>query len=230
MTHHHYPVKQGEDDWFSMRLGIPTASEFKKIITPAKQQLSSQHKEYADLKIAEILTGEIQGVFEPTYWMRRGQIMEAEARRAYEFANEVSTETAGFFTDEKGTMGCSPDFLVDDDPEGPGIGEIKCLSAANCVGYMLAPEIPKEFVPQIQGQLMITERNWCDWWMYHPDLSRIKIRTYRDEAFILNLSMCLVQFKESMSKKIEDLQEKGHWNPVKAKKRSEYEDVTVMAG
>ena len=222
----YYDIKQGDDNWFSMRLGIPTASEFSKIITPAKQEFSTQSAEYADLKIAEIMTGEIQGMMEPNFHMRRGQILEVQAREAYEFAHDVKTENGGFWTDDTGSFGASPDFLIGDD----GIGEIKCLSGKEHVKYLLNQEIPNSFKAQIQGQLYITERDWCDWWLYHPDMPSIVIRAARDDAFILNLSIALGKFREMMSKKIEELQAADLWQQIDAKPRNEYSDNMIMAG
>jgi len=222
----HYTVEHGSDEWFSMRLGIPTASEFKKIITAKTRKFSKQSSEYADAKIGEIMTGEISGIMEPTYHMRRGSILEVQARESYEFVHGVKTENGGFWTDDTGSFGASPDFLVGDD----GIGEIKCLETKNHVKYMLNREIPSEFYAQIQGQLYITERKWCDWWLHHPDLTDIAIRTERDDDFILDLSIALGQFRASMNDKIEELQEAGLWQQREAKSRSEYSNEIIMAG
>lgn len=203
----HYDISQGTDEWFSMRLGIPTASEFGKIITPATQKFSKQSSDYADLKIAEIMTGQSEGIVQPTPYMERGKIMEQEASDSYSFINSVTVNRGGFFTDDTGSFGASPDFLVGEE----GTGEIKCLMGKNHVKYLLSKEIPNEFKAQIQGQLYISEREWCDWFIYHPDMASVCIRTYRDEAFILNLSIALVKFRESMSNKIEELQKNGLW-------------------
>ena len=79
--------------------------------------------DYAELKIAELMLGETEGIIQPTYHMERGQSMEVEARDAYEFTHDVTVKRGGFITDDNGHYGCSPDFLVDED----GCGEIKCL-------------------------------------------------------------------------------------------------------
>ena len=206
----HYDIAQGEPEWFNLRLGIPTSSEFSKIITPKTLKLSKQAEEYAELKIAEIMTGATQGILQPTYAMERGRAMEVEARDAYEFTENVTVKRGGFFTDDGGHFGCSPDFLVDED----GSGEIKCLFAKNHVKHLINQEVKAEHMPQIQGSLLIAERSWCDWWMYHPDLPRVKIRTYRDDTYIKELEQCLDSFRDMMSNKIAKLQEMDCWQTI----------------
>jgi len=204
----HHNVIQGEDAWFEARLGIPTASNFGKIMTPKTMKLSAQAKPYADLKIAELMTGESQGIFEPTFHMRRGQILEVDARRAYEMINGVKTETSGFITNDKKTFGCSPDFLIGDD----GCGEIKCLDTKNHVTYMIENVHKAEHTPQIQGQLWVSDRQYCDYWLYHPDLMPVPVRVERDEAYIKELAACMESFRDLMSERIAKLQRLGRWS------------------
>ena len=52
-----HPARQGTDEWIHARLGIPTASQFDKILTPAKMELSSQATDYMHKLLAEMATG-----------------------------------------------------------------------------------------------------------------------------------------------------------------------------
>ena len=94
MAIYHYDIDQGSESWFRLRMGIPTASEFKKIITPKTMKLSSQAHDYAILKLAEIMTGEYQGIQEPTYYMDRGKLLENEAIEAENKAKREAEEKA----------------------------------------------------------------------------------------------------------------------------------------
>lgn len=222
-----HEVAQGEEEWFNLRLGIPTASEFKNIITAKTMVMSKSADAYANLKIAEIMTGEMQGVFEPTYWMQRGSIMEIEARNSYELINDVETQRGGFITTDDGAFGCSPDFLVGND----GMGEIKCLSGKHHVAHLLTDEVKADHIPQIQGQLFVAEREWCDYWMYHPDMPRVGVRTYRDDKFIARLKDCLDQFRDMMNEKIERLQSLDRWQVMPPRTQKPKDDQpTYMAG
>lgn len=203
-----HEVTQGEEEWFRLRLGIPTASEFSKIITPARGDFSAQADDYANLKIAEIMTGEQQGIFQPTYWMERGQLLEVEARESYEFMNDCKVERGGFITTDDAAFGCSPDGLIDD---GEGMLEIKCLMAKSQVEYLLGEDIKTEHKPQIQGQLKVAERSYVDYWMYHPDMPRVAVRQERDDAYIARMDKALEKFRDLMGEKIIKLQQLGRW-------------------
>ena len=50
-------VRQGSAEWIALRLGIATASNFHKIITPAKGDLSEQRHAYMYQLVVETLTG-----------------------------------------------------------------------------------------------------------------------------------------------------------------------------
>ncbi len=232
-----HDVDQGSDEWFSLRVGIPTASEFKNIVNEktgvvkqnrAKTDLGEMPKSYANLKIGEIMTGELGGVMKPTFWMDRGSILEVRARQAYEQIHDVKTENGGFLTDDDGYFGASPDFMIGDD----GIGEIKCLETKHHVKYLLddSDTVPNEYKAQIQGQLFITGRSYCDWWLFHPDLKSKGIRVHRDDEYIANLSDSLNQFRQLMNDKIQQLQDAGLWSQVTPKARNEYSDNILMAG
>lgn len=191
----------------TLRLGKATSSDFGKIITPKTGQLSSQADGYGDEKIAEIMTGEYQGIMEPTYYMERGALMEQEAREAYEFENNVEVSRGGFWTDDNGWFGASPDFLVGEE----GIGEIKCLKAKNHVSYLLKQSIQPDYIPQVQGQLFVTGREWCDWYIYHPTMPRETVRIIRDEEYIRKLADALFKFRDDMERKINILKSRGIW-------------------
>lgn len=208
MAIYHYDIEQGSADWFNARLGIPTASEYKKIITPKTMKLSAQAKDYAILKVSEIMTGEYQGIIEPTYYMERGKLLEQEAIEAYEFTNDVKIQKVGFVTDDNKHFGASPDFLVGEN----GCGENKCLKAENHLKYLLEFDtIKADHMPQVQGQMLICEREWCDWNIYHPVMPRHTVRVYRDEVYIKQLQSCLNEFRETMNDIIETLKSRGQW-------------------
>ena len=198
-----HDVPQGSDCWFSLRLGRPTASSFDKIITPTGKA-STQADAYANMLVAEWLTGQPGGM-EPNAWMQRGTDMEPEARSFYEMDADAEVEQVGFLTRDDGWVGCSPDGLVG----GDGLLEIKCPSPAVHVEYLLNAEIPGKYKPQVQGQLLIAERDWCDFLSYHPDMPPVRIRVERDEAFIKALSGRLDALVEAIQDKRERLTKRG---------------------
>lgn len=181
--------EQGSSEWVSLRLGIPTASRFDKIITPKTMKLSESSAGYAHTLIAEQLLG--HAIDDAGSWgfMQRGEVMERHAVSFYELQRDVETEKIGFVTRDDGRVGCSPDRLVGND----GLLEIKCPNAANHIGYLLDAD-GIGYRAQVQGQLWVCEREWVDTVSYNPELPAALVRQHRDEEFIKRLAAALEQF------------------------------------
>ena len=180
------PCNQGDAVWHRSRLGLPTASEFSRILTPTGKP-SAQVDGYMHALIAErILDAPIDSGETP--WMLRGSDLEDEAIAYYVFAREMACSTVGFCTTDSGTVGCSPDRLVGED----GGLEIKCPSAAVHVGYLL-DNLPRKFWPQVQGCMMVTGRKWWDLLSYNPELPPALVRIERDEDYIAVLGKAVAE-------------------------------------
>ena len=198
-------VTQGSPEWLHVRLGIPTASNFLKIITPTGKQ-STQANGYANQLLAEWLMGEPIDGFTGSKWTERGQEVEQSAVGFYEFNRDIKVEEVGFITDDEGTMGCSPDRLVGDD----GLLEIKCLKADNHMDQLFEQAIDPKHYPQVQGQLLITGRAWCDVEYYHPILPSLILRVQRDEDYLLLMTAALNGFCRTIEEKKKKLKELGY--------------------
>ncbi len=186
-------IEQGSEAWHKARLGIPTASRFKEIITPAKGEKSKSYKAYLFELLAERMTqGEEDGY--TNEWMQRGNELEAAARSAYEFLYEVEVDEVGLVLNDAGTIGVSPDGLIGND----GGLEIKCPKAANAVRYMVEDAMPDIYRPQVQGNLWITGRQWWDFVIYHPNLDLFVKRIYRDETYIKKMEQHITAFVEEL--------------------------------
>jgi putative phage-type endonuclease len=190
---------QQSPEWFKARLGIPTASNFDKIIT-TKGEPSKQAQKYMYQLAAE----RISGVREETYQnqaMLRGIEMEAEARSLYELAKDCKVEPCGLgFCDERKLFAASPDGLVGKD----GCIEIKCPNAATHVAYLLDGTLPSDYFQQTQGQLLVTGRKWNDFISYFPGLRPMIVRCKRDDNFIAALQLAL----ESFCKQLDEITER----------------------
>lgn len=172
---------QGSDEWAKCRLGIPTASEFGKIITPSKLEPSKQADTYINKLVAEWLRGKPDESFQSD-WMKRGIEVEEEARDFYSFHTDVEVRQVGFCMVETRMYGCSPDGLVEND--FPGGLEVKCPSPGVHVGYLLANKVPTEYRLQILGSILITGYEWWDFISYHPDMKPVIVRTYRKDVVL----------------------------------------------
>lgn len=185
----HANVIQGSDDWMALRLGIPTASSFAKILTAGGKR-SSQQEDYLNALLAERMVG--APADDPTSWMQRGSRIEDEARAWYTFQTGLEVQRVGFIEDEfgglqgRGRFGCSPDGLIGDE----GMLELKCPSAKVHVGY-LRGDIRTVYRPQLQGQLYVAERRWVDTVSYcpgfPPPLDAVRMRTEIDDEYVAEL-------------------------------------------
>lgn len=192
-------LEQGSEAWLQARLGIPTASCFKRLFTSTGKPSTSAETYFYEL-LAERLTGQPASEY-TNEWMVRGTELEPQARSTYEFIQDVQVEQIGFvYLDERRHVGCSPDGLIGDD----GLIEIKAPKASTHVKYLLAGKLPADYVPQVQGQLWITGRNFCDFMSYHPDCDPLIVRVDRDEGYIAKLS----EEVEKLAKKVDEAMKK----------------------
>lgn len=182
-------VEQGTPEWFAARLGIPTASEFSKIIT-ATGKPSAQANDYSLTLVAERMLGHEVEKWQGNMWTERGKELEQEAADYYELTTGAELQKVGFVTNDAGTAGCSPDRLVGDD----GLLEIKCPAAHTHLKYMLDKKLDTAYMPQLQGQLFVTGRQWVDIISYYPELKPVIIRVARNEDYISTLQELLEEF------------------------------------
>ena len=184
-------VVQGSDEWRAARLGIPTASEFSNIVTATGKKSASQRKYMARL-LAEWYTGCLGEQFSSPF-MERGQGMEVEAVRFYEFSTGAKVDRCGLCVTDDGMIGASPDGLVGDD----GLVEIKCLSAENHLFNLIGGDSSADYKCQMQGQMFVTGRKWCDLLLYNP-IGPVVRRFERDEEYLSVLGPELAVFVAEM--------------------------------
>jgi len=186
-------IEQGSEAWHKARLGIPTASNFGKIITPAKAEKSRSYKAYLYELLAERVT-QCKEEEKKSVWMERGTLLEPLAREAYTFLTDAKVDEVGFVLNDAGTIGVSPDGLIGTD----GGLEIKCPKATNAIRYMVEDAMPDTYKPQVQGNLWITGREWWDFVVYHPNLNLFVKRVYRDEKYIKQMAEHITAFTEEL--------------------------------
>ena len=192
-------IEQGTQEWRAARCGIPTASNFDKIITTTGTP-SKQAQKYMYQLAGERIIGQSEETYQNSD-MLRGTEIEGEARTLYELMHDLEIKQVGIcYKDEAKLFSCSPDGLAGDD----GLVEFKCPKIATHVDYLLQNSIPSEYFQQVQGQLYITGRKWCDFVSYYPGLKPVIVRVYRDEKFIKSLEAELFSF----CKQLDDITEK----------------------
>lgn len=194
----YYNCEQGSNAWHELRCGRITASKFKEVVS-AKSTLG--YKGLINTCIGEILSQTIEESYSNDN-MQRGIELEPDAANSYELENEVELKEIGFLTNSnlhEEYVGVSPDRLIYDD----GLLEIKCPLMKTHIGYLRAGKLPNEYKWQVQGQLLISERKYCDFMSHYPNLPTFKIRIYPDEKMQLELKQRLddavAEIKEAVS-------------------------------
>ncbi|MFH1184706.1 MAG: lambda exonuclease family protein [Chloroflexota bacterium] len=184
--------QQQSEEWERWR-NRPTASEFGSFVTPAKGQYSAQATAYAAKIVAKRL-----GVYTeppPTFWMEWGIEHEPNAKHAYTKLTGREIVDVGFILpDNTDAYGGSPDGLVGDD----GIIEIKCPAPETLIAYHAAGELPIQYRPQVQALLLISGRAWCDFFVFHPELTPLLVRSWPDLEYQTKIAECLLLLLEEI--------------------------------
>jgi len=183
------PHAQGTQEWKDARLGIPTSSQFHRIITAKHLKLSEQRHKYRAELLSEWLTGlpHDGGVSGP--YLDRGTELEPMARDWFAVEYDTDPVEVGLCTTDDGSIGGSPDALIGDD----GCMEIKCTNAAKHIGYLLDGP-GRDHILQIQGHLWVCERSYSWFLAFNPLIAPRAIRFERDAAVQDALSEALPAF------------------------------------
>jgi len=190
-----HEVEQGTEEWLALRCGIPTASEFRNLVTPKwKVRTGAGVDTYLARKLAERWRGSPL-----TSWsggsMEQGSLLEGEAVPYFEIETGQSVERVGFVTTDDGRWGCSPDGLL----SGGGGGiEIKCPEPHTQVKYLLAGVCPEEYVAQVQGSMLVTESATWTFFSYCRGFPDLILVIERDEDAMEALADALEEFSERL--------------------------------
>ena len=179
---------QGSREWTEARLGIPTASQAYRLITPKTRKPSSQQDGYINDLLVEMELGEPADAAISDF-MQRGHDLEPQAIKYYEFLRDVNVRRPGFIHTDDRTFGCSPDFLVGED----GGGEIKTPSASNHMAF-LRGRMDDKYVAQMQSSMWVTGRAWWDFISWNPVLPPVVRRYHRDDIFIAQFAKIVAEF------------------------------------
>jgi putative phage-type endonuclease len=190
--------EQRTPEWFADRIGVPSASQFHKIITPTGQA-SKQVDGYINELVAEKVTQQ-QAYVHETEAMKRGTELEPMARENFEFITDYSVSEIGFCKHDKLEIGCSPDGVIDLPDGKVAVLEIKCPMANTMVEYLRDGILPPKYKPQVQGQLWITEADHAYFFAFHPEFVGLLIKVERDQDFIQKLSTLSYEMIQKIEK------------------------------
>lgn len=192
-------IEQGSPEWMALRCGRVTMSRAKDCISKGRGSSPSLTREkYLYEIVSERLTGQPESQY-TNQAMEHGTITEPEARLVYQDKESVIVDQIGFVEHDENT-GCSPDGVIGKE----GLLEIKCPKTSTQIRRIMENDFPSEYKAQVQGQLWICEREWCDFVSYDPRIegpaSYFKIRVHRDEKYIKELQIGIEKFIEEVER------------------------------
>lgn len=207
-----YECEGGSLEWMQHRAGKITASNFwltrDKLKTGKhKGEYSAAARQYAFKLALERIGGKalLEDGFSP-WQAERGQNLERVARDLHEREKGIFVELAGFVSSDCGHFGASVDGFIDD----YGIVEYKCfLSTAKLEPILIDGDIGK-VKDQVQGGLLITERDYAEFVLYCPILESANrhltiIELARDDEYIEQMRESLEEFNQFVEARREAL-------------------------
>ena len=193
-------MEQRSPEWFKARLGIPTASNFEKIITKAGSPSDQAHSYMSKLICERIFKRSFQEQLD-VKWVRHGRKYEDEAVKQFEHATGFRTSPVGFVTSGCRRWGCSPDRLID----AKTALEVKCPSPWRQLEYLMYGP-GNNYKQQVQGQMLVGGYEKVYFFSYFPGMPFVIVETERDNKFIKSMEAILSEFSKTLdeeTKKIE---------------------------
>ena len=196
-------VEQGSEQWRKAKLGHVSASSIAAVMAKGA---GKTRQSYLEKIVAERLTQEVGEGFSNAS-IEHGVLTEPQARMAYEVLHETFVSKTGFHKHPTiEWLGVSPDGLIDDD----GLVEIKCPNTTTHIAYIKDGKCPAEYYKQIQCQLWVTGRKYCDFISYDPRIKNDALRLFvvrvaRDEELIAEMEKEVLKFLEDVEKYIKEL-------------------------
>lgn len=198
-------MEQRSEEWFKARLGKVTASRVADVLAKIKTGESASRRNYKIQLVSERLTGERQETY-INQAMQDGIDREFYAREKY-VQQYGEVEEVGFIQHPTLEAGASPDGLVGED----GILEIKCPMGSTHTETLMTQEVPSKYVPQIQFQLLVTGRKWCDFVSFNPmfpeHLQLFVRRVFANKEYQEELEAEVKQFLSEVNDVISKLEE-----------------------
>lgn len=189
-----FTFEQYSPEWWAVRKGVPTASQFFRILTPKTGKLSASADDYAFELVAALYDPNPPGQDRPaSREMMHGLECEPEARSWYELETGSTVRQVGFVLSDCGRIGCSPDGLVGED----GGLELKCPTLKTQAKYLYDGGLPVEYKAQVHGSLIVTGREWWDFLSYAPGLPPLYLRITPDD-YTAKLRDALAAFLERL--------------------------------
>lgn len=204
-------IEQLSEEWFNLRLGTPTASNFRIMMAHGRDGDESVQRDELMRKLAgEILTGRVaEGKFQ-TAAMMRGNEMEPAARAYYQRTNFVELRRVGFIRRRLPSgnwVGCSPDALI---------GEKRALEIKTMAPHLLIDRLvkgagmPPEHRAQVHGTMWVADLEAVDLLLFYEGMPvNPKFTVVRDDKFIREIARAVEVFEYETRMLVEKVRRMG---------------------
>ena len=202
------PNEAAREEWMQKRHGKITTSKFEALVGKGQKGAAFTKTGYAylNLVIAERLGSWHSFKAGSTEW---GKEHEAKALQAYQdrYGIEAECQPYQFFKLEDG-IGGTPDATVG----MVGCVEAKCpWNPAIHVNTLITREIPKEYIWQVEGHMLVTGRQWCDFISFDPRMSDperlVAIRHNRNEEVMTFLLRRLREGRDYVNQTVSSIRD-----------------------
>jgi putative phage-type endonuclease len=205
---------QGTEEWYATRCGKITASCFGKLAGSGRfgGGFTQTAITYMTQVVAERLTGVPQDEIQSKY-LDHGNKHEPTARQLYQWhlTEQQELKQVGFIDHPKiAFCGGSPDCLVGEE----GVLEIKCPYHIH--NHLANIENDgtndRDYTWQMQGNLWITNRKWCDFVSFHPFVPTALrfhvVRYMRDEDVIDEIAERVPRALEQVAIRVRNIEKR----------------------
>jgi YqaJ-like viral recombinase domain len=200
-------IEQGSDEWFQIRLGVPTASNFGIMMRDGDAKTRAK---LMRVMAGEILTGRAGEGKIVTAAMQRGKDMEEEARQHYLDTHFAELRRVGFIRRKLPSgryVGCSPDALI---------GTKKALEIKTMAPDLMIERLergaglPPEHRPQVQGTMWVADLASVDLMLFYSGMPFApKFTVFRDETYIAEIARAVEVFDYETRMLVEKIRKMG---------------------
>jgi hypothetical protein len=204
----HIPCAQNTPEWYKLRLGKPTASQFHRILLPTGGISKQKYGYMYELIYERILKRGIQKA-RSTYWQERGHHLEPLAAKAFEEIVGRPLIQLGLLVTDDERIGASPDRVLD----WTHAVEIKCPQPWKHIQYsVMGPG--NDYLMQMRGHMWVGGFEKVSFFSFCPGMPSVIHTVERDVTVMRIMDKLLPLFVDELEKHEKQARALGNYEHV----------------